>query len=246
MAEFPALPLFTDALVADTDHLDDKEFGLYMRILIHMWRSPKCRLPADNSFLARKFRRSVEDVEKQVIPLMQEYMRQNGNWYEQKRLLHEYEYLQKQRERNRDNANRRWNKDKDGCEGNAAETQSGNAPTPTPRPLIEAKASIVTLPDWIPNDAWIAYMEVRQRMRVPNTKKAIGLLVSKLTQLRDNGGDPQKIIEQSIERGWRSFFELKGDNNANPRQSNLGLDKPNKDDRARAAVLRGLGIADTG
>jgi uncharacterized protein YdaU (DUF1376 family) len=45
MAEFPALPIFTDALIADTVHLTDAEFGCYMRLLIFAWRTPECRLP---------------------------------------------------------------------------------------------------------------------------------------------------------------------------------------------------------
>lgn len=45
MAEFPALPIFTDALIADTVHLTDAEFGNYMRLLIFAWRTPDCRLP---------------------------------------------------------------------------------------------------------------------------------------------------------------------------------------------------------
>jgi hypothetical protein len=44
LAEFPALPLFTDAILADTAHLSHEEFGAYMRILILMWRTPECRI----------------------------------------------------------------------------------------------------------------------------------------------------------------------------------------------------------
>jgi uncharacterized protein YdaU (DUF1376 family) len=45
MAEFPALPIFTDALIADTVHLTPEEFGCYMRLLIFAWRTAECRLP---------------------------------------------------------------------------------------------------------------------------------------------------------------------------------------------------------
>ena len=54
MAEFPALPLFTDAVIADCNHLTDEEFGAYMRILIVMWRSPGCKIPFADAWLMRR------------------------------------------------------------------------------------------------------------------------------------------------------------------------------------------------
>lgn len=53
MAEFPALPVFTDALLGDTMHLTTTEFGAYMLMLVIAWRSPDCCLPNDDAYLAR-------------------------------------------------------------------------------------------------------------------------------------------------------------------------------------------------
>jgi uncharacterized protein YdaU (DUF1376 family) len=38
MAELPILPLKTDALLADTQHMSAEEFGAYCRLLFTMWR----------------------------------------------------------------------------------------------------------------------------------------------------------------------------------------------------------------
>lgn len=53
MAEFPALPLWTDALIGDTYHLTPAQFGAYMRLLIAAWRLPDCSLPNDDAVLGR-------------------------------------------------------------------------------------------------------------------------------------------------------------------------------------------------
>lgn len=53
MAEFPALPIWTDALIGDTFHLTPAEFGAYIRLLIVAWRRPGCDLPDDDKFLGR-------------------------------------------------------------------------------------------------------------------------------------------------------------------------------------------------
>jgi uncharacterized protein YdaU (DUF1376 family) len=52
MAEFPSMPLFTDAYIADTTHLSAEEHGAYMLLLICAWRSPHCRLPNNDKKLA--------------------------------------------------------------------------------------------------------------------------------------------------------------------------------------------------
>ena len=53
MAQFPVLPLWTDAYLGDTTHLTTIEHGAYMLLLMVSWRSPDCRLPDDDAMLAR-------------------------------------------------------------------------------------------------------------------------------------------------------------------------------------------------
>lgn len=53
MAEFPAMPLWTDAYLGDTRHLSTFEHGAYLLLLIVAWRSPDGALPDDDRLLAR-------------------------------------------------------------------------------------------------------------------------------------------------------------------------------------------------
>lgn len=70
MAEFPQLPIFTDALLGDTQHLSTTEFGAYMLMLIVAWRTPECALPNDQSFLARITRcgRNWDRISQAILP----------------------------------------------------------------------------------------------------------------------------------------------------------------------------------
>ena len=52
MAQFPAMPLWTDAYIADTQHLSNEEHGVYLKLLMFAWRTPDCDLPADDRRLA--------------------------------------------------------------------------------------------------------------------------------------------------------------------------------------------------
>lgn len=90
MAEFAALPLFTDSLLADTGHLSHEEFGLYMRVLILMWRSPDCKIPNDKNWLSKRLNVDPLRCDAVVMPIMREFCKTTGNWWTQKRLLKEF------------------------------------------------------------------------------------------------------------------------------------------------------------
>jgi uncharacterized protein YdaU (DUF1376 family) len=53
MAEYPALPLFTDAFLADTLHLTAAQTGAYLMLLMVAWRTTDCSLPDDDIILAK-------------------------------------------------------------------------------------------------------------------------------------------------------------------------------------------------
>ncbi len=53
MAEFPAIPLWTDAFIADTVHLNAAQTGAYLMLLMCAWRTKDCALPDDDAQLAR-------------------------------------------------------------------------------------------------------------------------------------------------------------------------------------------------
>lgn len=122
MAAFSALPLFTDALLADCGHLNDAEFGLYIKILILIWRSPQCRVPNDHVWIARKLSRPVDAIS----PIIIEFCTSDGNHITQKRLSKEFLYVKKKSSQRSVASKARWNKEKD--------LSSRNAPTPSPTP----------------------------------------------------------------------------------------------------------------
>lgn len=104
---------------------------------MHLWRSPQQRFPNDHAWLARKFGRSVQAFENDILPLMREFMQADGNWWTQKRLSAEWEYVRKTTSRQSEAAKARWAKHKSASHGNAERHESGNAPTPTPTPTIK-------------------------------------------------------------------------------------------------------------
>ena len=146
MAELPFFPLSTDAFLADCEHLSDAEIGRYTRILIALWRAPQQRLPNDDEWLARKFRRTVEEVVADLRPLVAEFCQCDGNWITQKRISKEYKRAVKAINQRRDAANARWLKEKQQSERIAASYGSRNAPTLIPTPIQSSSSDNSTDP----------------------------------------------------------------------------------------------------
>lgn len=65
------------------------------------------------------------------------------------------------------------------------------------------------LPDWIPGDAWAAFMEIRKGKKAKNTDYALKLLVNTLTKLKAAGHDPVDVINTSIKAGWSDVYPPK-------------------------------------
>jgi uncharacterized protein YdaU (DUF1376 family) len=90
MAQFPCLPIWTDAWVADTKHLSLAEEGAYFRLAVEMWRTPGCRVPNDDAWLARHLHVTADELRNIIRPVIAEFCQSDGNFITQKRLKREF------------------------------------------------------------------------------------------------------------------------------------------------------------
>jgi phage replication O-like protein O len=63
-------------------------------------------------------------------------------------------------------------------------------------------------------ELWDAWLEIRKKIRAPNTHKALELTLKKLQKYPIETA--KQMLEQSIERGWRGVFPVKRDHQAAP------------------------------
>ena len=77
--------------------------------------------------------------------------------------------------------------------------------------VADATAAGFALPDWIPTDDLDAFIEMRTAIKKPLTVRALGRLIDRLDQLRQQGHDPQRVLNQSEDRRWQDVYPLKGD-----------------------------------
>lgn len=104
MADFPALPLFTDAFLADTGHLDATETGAYLSLLMAAWRSPGCCLPDDPIRLARMARCDQRTWKRINAAVLSFWTKDEDGMLRQKRLSKTFEFCNTSRKKKREGA----------------------------------------------------------------------------------------------------------------------------------------------
>lgn len=67
------------------------------------------------------------------------------------------------------------------------------------------------LPEWLPPDAWRAFVEMRVSIRRPMTANAQLLMIRKLDRLREEGEDIRAVLEQSVIGSWTTVYRVKSE-----------------------------------
>lgn len=111
MAEFPAMPLWTDAYLGDTSHLTTLEHGAYLLLLIAMWRTKAKSLPDDDRLLAR-YAKLTAGQWKRIKPIIEAFFDIESGVWTQGRLTDEAEAVRQHSKKQSDKAKRRWLKTK--------------------------------------------------------------------------------------------------------------------------------------
>lgn len=70
-------------------------------------------------------------------------------------------------------------------------------------------AAAGVLPDWLPLEAWAAFLAMRVKIKKPATDYAQTLLIKKLAAFYANDLDPGVILNQSIMNSWQDLYAPK-------------------------------------
>ena len=156
MADYPTLPLFTDAFIADTVHLDAAQTGAYIMLLMCAWRTADCRLPNDDDKLARFARCTPRQWLKIKAEVLQ-FWTLKDNFWQQKRLSETRVYVTRNVQQKREAGAR-------GGKANALKNKKTPATDATAPPVAEhqhtgsktqaSKTKSESISKNIPNGIW--------------------------------------------------------------------------------------------
>lgn len=111
MAEHPAMPLWTDAYIGDTNHLSTIEHGAYLLLLICMWRNGGS-LPSDDRILAR-YAKLTAGQWKRIKPMLMPFFKVQDGSITQGRLTDEINAVRQHSKSQSRKAKARWLKTKE-------------------------------------------------------------------------------------------------------------------------------------
>jgi hypothetical protein len=92
----------------------------------------------------------------------------------------------------------------------------------------KSKSITLELPEWLPENIWNDFVELRKFIKKPMTDRAKQLMLANLQKIKDNGHDPILAINKSIANNWSDIYEPK------PNAFNV-ISKPVFDGRLRGA-----------
>lgn len=220
MAEFPALPLWTDAYLGDTTHLSTAEHGAYLLLLMTAWRSRDCSLPDDDRLLARYTRLGPRQWAKMRTILEPFFVIENGRWL-QRRLLDEFNAVRQLRERQaakgKASALKRKGRHatavKSGCVSVQPDAnRNSTSPTPTPLPL-DIKSNGATDPEKVMFDSGVELLcgagkpEPQARSILGKWKRdhGAGLVIEALARAKREGAiEPVSFVEGCLKTHSRA------------------------------------------
>ena len=73
----------------------------------------------------------------------------------------------------------------------------------------------MVIPDWIDQETWEYYLEVRKRRKAANTERAFKIIFKKLRKFREQGFDVNEILEESCINEWKGVFPPKNTSRTN-------------------------------
>lgn len=92
---------------------------------------------------------------------------------------------------------------------NVTETLRNDIDKNSNRVEEDKKNKNINMPEWINKETWDSFLEMRKKQKAVPTLHAIDLLFRELTKLKDNGNDPNEVLNQSIMNNWKGVFPLK-------------------------------------
>jgi uncharacterized protein YdaU (DUF1376 family) len=199
----------------DTMHLTILEHGAYRRLLDVYYASEK-PLPLETHWVCRLIRADTKEEQEAVQSVLHQFFEKGAAGWRNKRADEEIFKGIKRVKAAKNNGKRggrrktQWVSDKqpDGNPvGLQTETQSLAPKTKTKSQINNA----LSLPEWVPEDAWKAWLEVRPKVRAPNTPRALALALKELEKLKNEGQDPRTVLEMATVKGWRGLFPVKAD-----------------------------------
>ena len=189
-------------------HLNIVEDCAYRRLLDRYYLSEE-PIPSDVSVACRLIGMREHQAEVEIV--LKEFFTQTESGWVNKRAEQEIAHfkgkINQASRAGKASAERRFN-----ARSTPVQRTSNQPITNNQEPLTinqdKTKARF-SIPNFIPQDAWQGFYEMRKTGKGVFTERAASLIIKQLTQMHSDGQDVSKVLDQSTANGWKGVFPLK-------------------------------------
>jgi uncharacterized protein YdaU (DUF1376 family) len=214
--------MYPTDFLAGVGHLGNTELGIYWRLLLVYYRDQR-PLPYDTDKLRRIAMTFSPEEYKSLTEVLSEFfvagsLSDGTRVWRHSRADREISRANESRDaqikRTEAARNARW---RNGVSVTESVTESVTPCSQTENQNHNQKkekrgaVAPVVLPDWLPEAAWQDWCDHRKSIRKAMTPKARQLNIARLAELRDEGHDPGRVIENAIASNWTGLYPLKAD-----------------------------------
>ena len=200
---------FPGDYLKDTQHLTTFQHGCYGLLLDTLYATEKPIESIQEAFEITKCR--TRFAQKACLCVVHRHFTIDdcGHiWHS--RVERELKYAESRKKKASLGGKMRWQKDAPSMLQAKRVLDTRHQTPETPKPTTAAPP--LDLPVWLPEPTWKAFSEMRGKMRAPLTPHASLLIFKKLARWMEAGQNPQEVLEQSIENGWKGIFEVRKEN----------------------------------
>ena len=104
-----------------------------------------------------------------------------------------------------------WEDSKRDSEGTVKGQSRDSLGTKKKKDKKDKKEEPNNIPDWIPKEAWEGFVEMRKKGKAPLSDRAMKLAITELGKLKEQGNDPEQVLNQSVMNGWKALYKIKND-----------------------------------
>ncbi|MEH3452392.1 YdaU family protein [Phytobacter diazotrophicus] len=236
MAALPYMQLYIADYLADTMHLSTEEHGAYLLLMFNYWQTgraiPKTRL-AKIARMSNERWNSVEESlsefftdngEEWVHDRIEQDLESVHAKLEQRSAAGKASVAKRKASKstkseregnerstvvenpleqdfNENSTNKDKNKNKD--------IKELKDPPISPKGdgINKFEPQSVELPEWLPRDLWVEWVEFRRQLKKPiKTPRGVTESINRLDDFRRQGYQPRQVIQQSIANEWQGLF----------------------------------------
>jgi uncharacterized protein YdaU (DUF1376 family) len=193
--------------ISHTIHLSLEEDLAYRRLL-DMYYDTEQPIPNNIPLVSRRLRLGSDVVQS----VLDEFFTLSDDGYKNHRAdleIREYHaFIDKQR--NNGKLGGRPKKTQRKPTANPSQTQK----KPNQQPLTINHKPIkegthVPVFEGFPVDTWLAFIDMRKKLKKPMTDHAMDLMIGKLQKMKTAGQDVKAVLEQSITKSWSDVYDVK-------------------------------------